>query len=77
VLLFRRRLAFTEREPPVTILTRRYNDSMKRNIFKSTAAVLVGFISIAVLGFLTDSTLQWAGILPVPNEEKFNNKHAL
>jgi hypothetical protein len=50
---------------------------MKRDIFKSTAAVLAGFVSIAVLGFLTDSALQWAGILPVPSKVKFDNQHAL
>ena len=50
---------------------------MKRNLFGSTVAVLVGFVSIAVLGFLTDSALQWAGILPVPSEVKFDDKHAL
>ncbi len=50
---------------------------MKRDIFKSAAAVLAGFVSIAVLGFLTDSALQWAGILPVPSEVKFESKHAL
>jgi len=53
------------------------NGAMKRNLFGSTVAVLVGFVSIAVLGFLTDSALQWAGILPVPSEVKFDDKHAL
>lgn len=47
------------------------------NIFQSIAAVLTGFVTIAVLGFLTDSALQSAGILPAPSEVKFESEHAL
>jgi hypothetical protein len=50
---------------------------MKRNMVMSTVAVPTGFLTIAVLGFLTDSALQWAGILPVPSEVRFESEHAL
>jgi hypothetical protein len=47
------------------------------SIVRSAAAVLAGFVFIALLSFLTDSTLQWAGILPIPGEIRFDGKHAL
>jgi hypothetical protein len=46
-------------------------------ILKRIGSVLAGFFLIALLGFLTDTILQQAGILPIPSEQKFETRHAL
>ncbi|MDP2898368.1 MAG: hypothetical protein Q8Q12_17660 [bacterium] len=46
-------------------------------MFKRIRAVLAGFFLIALLGFVTDTILQQAGILPIPSQHKFETRHAL
>jgi hypothetical protein len=50
---------------------------MQTNTLRSVGAVLAGFVLIGLLGFVTDSALQAAGVLPVTGTVKFEPKHAL
>jgi hypothetical protein len=50
---------------------------VRKELPRSIGAVLAGIVFIAVSSFVTDSALQWVGILPVPNEVKFESRHAL
>ena len=46
-------------------------------ILKRIGSVLTGFVLIAVLGFVTDTLLQRAAILPVPSDQPFEPAHAV
>jgi pimeloyl-ACP methyl ester carboxylesterase len=50
---------------------------MNKSAFKSIGAVLTGLLTVAILGFVTDTVLQRIGILPIPQEEKFGTAWAL
>lgn len=50
---------------------------VRKEIPRSIGAVLAGLVFIAVSSFVTDTALQWVGILPVPSEVKFETRHAL
>jgi hypothetical protein len=50
---------------------------MQTNTLRSVGAVLAGFVLIGLLGFVTDSALQAAGVLPVTGSVKFEDKHSL
>jgi len=50
---------------------------MNKSAFKSIGAVLTGLLTVAILGFVTDTVLQRIGILPIPQEEKFVTARAL
>ena len=49
---------------------------MKKIKKKRILAVLAGFLLIAILGAITDTMLQYFGVLPIPTEQRFENWHS-
>ncbi len=50
---------------------------MNKNVFKSIGAVLLGFVSIAILAAIIDTILQSVKVLPVTGEKKFEDWQSL
>lgn len=50
---------------------------LKKNILKSIGAVAAGVVILSMLAAVTDTLLQWAQVLPVTGEKKFETVHSL
>jgi hypothetical protein len=47
---------------------------MNVKAYRSIGAVIAALAVIAVLAFVTDTTLQWIGVLPETDAKKFESK---
>ena len=50
---------------------------IKRDVLKSIGAVAAGVVILSALAAVTDTLLQWAQVLPVTGEKRFQNWQSL